>query len=62
MKGMKGRKKTFQRKRKQNENISNLIYIVKKNSSTLCLPQPRTNNLKKSFMYDGSFLWNSTYF
>ena len=25
--------------------------------STLCLP--RTNNLKKSFMYDGSFLWNS---
>ena len=28
-------------------------------SSILCLPQPRTNYLKKSFMYDGQFLWNS---
>jgi hypothetical protein len=35
-------------------------YINLRNvSSTLCLPQPRTNKLKKSFMYDGSFLWNS---
>ena len=34
-------------------------YNLRNVSSTLCLPQPRTNNLKKSFMYDGSFLWNS---
>ena len=23
------------------------------------LPKPRTNNMKKSFMYDDAFLWNS---
>jgi hypothetical protein len=34
-------------------------YNLRNVSSTLCLPQPQTNNLKKSFMYDGSFLWNS---
>ena len=34
-------------------------YNLRNVSSTLCLPQPRTNNLKKRFMYDGSFLWNS---
>ena len=34
-------------------------YNLRNVSSTLCLPQPRTNSLKKSFMYDGSFLWNS---
>ena len=28
-------------------------------SSGLCLPQPRTNNMKNSFMYDGAHLWNS---
>ena len=28
-------------------------------SSSLCLPQPRTNNMKNSFMYDGAHLWNS---
>ena len=28
-------------------------------SSGLCLPQPRTNNMKNSFMYDGTHLWNS---
>jgi hypothetical protein len=28
-------------------------------SSGLCLPQPRANNMKKSFMYDGAKLWNS---
>ena len=28
-------------------------------SSSLCLPQPRTNNMKKSFVYDGAHLWNS---
>ena len=26
---------------------------------TLCLPQPRTNSLKKSFMFDGAHIWNS---
>ena len=31
-------------------------YNLRNISSTLCLTQPRTNNLKKSFMYDGSFL------
>jgi hypothetical protein len=25
----------------------------------LCLPQPRTNSMKNSFMYDGAKLWNS---
>ena len=34
-------------------------YNLRNISSTLCLPQPRTNYLKKTFMYDGSFLWNS---
>ena len=28
-------------------------------SSSLCVPQPRTNNMKNSFMYDGAHLWNS---
>jgi hypothetical protein len=28
-------------------------------SSGLCLPQPRTNSMKNSFMYDGAKLWNS---
>ena len=28
-------------------------------SSSLCLPKPRTNNMKNSFMYDGAYLWNS---
>ena len=27
-------------------------------SSGLCLPQPRTNNMKNSFMYDGAHIWN----
>ena len=36
-----------------------LIQPAKHFEYTLCLPQPRTNYLKKSFMYDGSFLWNS---
>ena len=34
-------------------------YNLRNISSNLCLPQPRTNNLKKSLLYDGSFLWNS---
>ena len=28
-------------------------------STRLCVPQPRKNNMKKSFMYDGAHLWNS---
>ena len=28
-------------------------YNLRNVSTTLCLPQSRTNNLKKSFMYDG---------
>ena len=28
-------------------------------SSGLCLPQPRTNNMKNSFMCNGAHLWNS---
>ena len=28
-------------------------------SSSLCLPQPGTNNMKNSFMYDEAHLWNS---
>ena len=28
-------------------------------SSSHCLPQPQTNNMKNSFMYDGAHLWNS---
>ena len=34
-------------------------YNLRNISGTLCLAQPRTNNLKKSLVYDGSFLWNS---
>ena len=33
-------------------------YNLQNISSSLCLPKPHTNNLKKSFMYDVSFLWN----
>ena len=28
-------------------------------STTLCLPQPRTNNMKKSLLFDGASTWNS---
>jgi hypothetical protein len=38
-------------------NITN--YKLRNISSGLCLPQPRTNNMKKSFKYDGAKLWNS---
>ena len=34
-------------------------YPLRDISSSLCLPKPRTNNMKKSFMYDGAHLWNS---
>ena len=32
-------------------------YNLRNISSSLCLPHPNTNNMKRSFMYDGAFLW-----
>ena len=38
----------------------NLVAFVSGDiSGSLCLPQPRTNSMKNSFMYDGGKLWNS---
>ena len=34
-------------------------YELRGVSNSLCLPQPHTNSMKKSFMYDGVTLWNS---
>ena len=34
-------------------------YNLRDISSGLHLPKPRKNKMKKSFMYDGAFLWNS---
>ena len=34
-------------------------YSLRNISSGLCLPQPRTNSMKNSFMFDGAKLWNS---
>ena len=34
-------------------------YNLRNISSSLCLPHPHTNNMKRSFMDDGAFLWNS---
>ena len=34
-------------------------YNLRNISSSLCLPHPHTSNMKRSFMYDGAFLWNS---
>ena len=34
-------------------------YHLRDISSGLCLPKPRTNNMKNSFMYDGAQPWNS---
>ena len=34
-------------------------YKLRNVSSGLCLPKPRTNSMKKSFMYNGAKLWNS---
>jgi hypothetical protein len=34
-------------------------YKLRDVESTLCLPQPRTNSMKKSFMFDGAHIWNS---
>ena len=36
-----------------------LGYNVRNNSGKLCLPQPRTNSMKKSRMFDGAQIWNS---
>ena len=33
-------------------------YDLRNSSISLHLPQPRTNKMKKSFMYDGAVLWN----
>ena len=30
---------------------------MQKNSRSLCLPKPRTNNMKKSFMYEWAHLY-----
>ena len=34
-------------------------YDLRESSYSLQLPQPRTNNLKKSFSFDGAITWNS---
>lgn len=34
-------------------------YDLRNSSTSLHLPQPRTNKMKKSFMYDGAVVWNS---
>ena len=34
-------------------------YHLRDVSSCLCLPKPRTDNMKNSFMYDGAKIWNS---
>ena len=33
-------------------------YDLRNSSIFLHLPQPRTNKMKKSFMYDGAVLWS----
>ena len=34
-------------------------YHLRDISTGLCLPKPRSNNMKNSFMYNGAKLWNS---
>ena len=34
-------------------------YNLRNISNAVCLPQPRTNYMKKSFLYDGASIWNS---
>ena len=34
-------------------------YDLRDCESKICLPQPRTNSMKKSFIYNGAFIWNS---
>ena len=38
---------------------SDTIPNLRDSSTTVRLPKPRSNSLKKSFMYDGAFIWNS---
>ena len=38
---------------------TNYNYHLRDISSGVCLPKPRTDNMKNSFMYDGAHLWNS---
>ena len=38
-----------------------LNHNLRDSSTTVCLPQPRTNNMKKSLMFDGAPIWNSLY-
>ena len=37
----------------------NTHYCLRDNETTLVLPQPRTNSMKKSFMFNGAKIWNS---
>ena len=37
--------------------ISN--YEFRNISTAVCLPQPRTKSMEKSFMNDGAYIWNS---
>ena len=34
-------------------------YNLQDSDTSLHFPQPRTNKMKKSFMYDGAIVWNS---
>jgi hypothetical protein len=34
-------------------------YDLRDSGSALCLPQPHTNSMKKSFMFDGASTWNA---
>ena len=34
-------------------------YDLRGSHSSVCLPKPRTNSMKKSLMFDGAALWNS---
>jgi hypothetical protein len=36
-----------------------LNHNLRDSSTALRFPKPRSNSLKKSFMYDGAFIWNS---
>ena len=36
-----------------------LNHSLRGTSSSIRLPKPNTNNMKKSFMYDGASIWNS---
>ena len=36
-------------------------YNLRKISSGLSLPNPHTDNMKNSFMYDSAYLWNTSY-